>query len=88
MTITIGTPTLADDLSLAPQPRKVLAHLLSGKTLSRMEGLFVYSIQNLPDCIKKIRGAGYNIATEQAQDGTGKEYTRYRLLAKSVAKAA
>lgn len=80
-TITIGTPTLADDLRLTPQSRKILAHLLQGKSISPSESERVYQIYRLSDCVLKIRRAGYNVETEMSVDETGHKYGRYKLAA-------
>lgn len=81
-TMILGTPTLADDLNLPPQARKILAHLLKGKTITPMESQIVYSIYRLSDCIFKIRKAGYEVKMEQCEDEQGHKYGKYKLDAK------
>lgn len=78
-TITLGVPSIAKDLKLPPQARKILAHLEKGKTVTPMESMIVYSIYRLSDCIFKIRNAGYVVVTEERQDAQGHKYARYRL---------
>lgn len=77
--MTLGTPNLAADLRLPPQARKVLAHLLTGKSISDLECSTVYRIKRLSDCILKIRRAGYNVATLMREDEGGAKYARYKL---------
>jgi hypothetical protein len=50
-TLTIGTPNLANDLSLSPQVRKILAHLLTGKTITNNESMLVYHVSRLSDVV-------------------------------------
>lgn len=95
-TLTLGVPSIAKDLKLPPQARKILAHLEKGKTITPMESMIVYSIYRLSDCILKIRVAGYPVLTEEKQDAQGHKYARYRLartefekvLARSQSKVA
>jgi len=86
-TITIGTPTLAGDLRLTPQTRKILAHLEEGKSITNNESMLVYHIYRLSDCIFKLRKAGYNIDLTMKEDGVGGKYASYKLV-KPVALAA
>jgi hypothetical protein len=79
-TITLGTPSLATDLSLPPQARKILSHLEKGKSITPMEAMIVYHISRLSDCIFKIRNAGYNVECETRKDEVGAKYARYTLV--------
>lgn len=79
-TMTLGTTSLASDLKLPPQARKILAHLEKGKTITPMESMIVYSIYRLSDCIFKIRNAGHDVVTEDRMDAQGHRYARYRLV--------
>jgi hypothetical protein len=79
-TFTIGTSNFARDLKLAPQPRKILAHLLQGKDITSATSMLVYHIPRLSDCILKIRRAGYNVVTEMKEDEVGGQYGSYRLV--------
>lgn len=85
-TMTIGTPNLANDLSLSPQARKILAHLEtrnkdgSYKTITQNESMLVYHVARLSDVIMKIKRAGYNVSTTMKVDGVGGKYASYRLV--------
>jgi hypothetical protein len=82
-TLTIGTPNLANDLSLSPQCRKILAHLEDPRndgTVTNMESMGVYHVFRLSDVILKLRRAGYCIKTEIKTDGIGGQYASYRLI--------
>jgi hypothetical protein len=70
-TLTIGTPNLANDLTLAPQVRKILAHLLTGKTITNNESMLVYHVSRLSDVVLKLRRAGYDIQMTMKVDGIG-----------------
>jgi hypothetical protein len=79
-TMTIGTPNLANDLRLAPQCRKILAHLETGATITNNESMLVYHVARLSDVIMKLRDAGYDIATTMKKDGVGGKYASYKLV--------
>ena len=79
-TLTIGIPNLANDLSLAPQVRKILAHLLTGKTITNNESMLVYHVSRLSDVILKLRRAGYDISTTMKVDAVGGKYASYKLV--------
>lgn len=81
-TFTIGTAEFAGDLKLYPQARKVLAHLLRGKDITRLKAERVYNISNIADSILQLRKAGYEISTERRVDETGHRYASYRLVQK------
>jgi hypothetical protein len=78
-TLTIGAPTLSSDLTLPPQARKVLAHLEKHGDITRLKADKVYGIVNLPDCIYRLKMAGYDIITERPVDDGGVRYVRYVL---------
>lgn len=86
--IVIGTTTLAGDVGLPPQTRKVLAHLLAGKEITRLKADKVYGIVNLPDCIYRLREEGYDVVTTRAKDEEGRRYVVYSLPPKAAAVAA
>ena len=79
-TLTLGTPNLANDLKLAPQVRKILAHLLTGKTLTNNESMLVYHVSRLSDVVLKLRRAGYDISMTMKVDGIGGKYASYKLV--------
>lgn len=73
------TKSIANDLRLTPQARKVLAHLNSGKTLSTLEAQNVYGVHRLAARINEIREIGYRVSTERKRDEMGQPYGRYSL---------
>lgn len=79
-TLTIGAPNLANDLTLAPQVRKILAHLETGKTITNNESMLVYHVSRLSDVILKLRRAGYDISMTMKVDGIGGKYASYKLV--------
>jgi DNA invertase Pin-like site-specific DNA recombinase len=78
-TMTMGKPTIANDLKLGKQCKTILAHLEKGKSISLMESLMVYQISRLSDVIFKLRNAGHDVGTEMRVAESGKEYARYSL---------
>lgn len=77
--MTLGTPTLANDLRLPLQARTILAHLEAGKEITQSKAMLVYHICRLSDCILKIRRAGYIIDTDMREDEVGGKYAAYSL---------
>lgn len=80
-TFTIGVPSLAKALSLPPQARRVLAHLLAGKSITAVECTHVYRIKRLSYCIFKIRQVGYKVDIDIREDAGGAKYASYKLAA-------
>jgi hypothetical protein len=80
-TITLGVPTIADDLRLKPQARKILAHLRSGQSISPLEAQNVYAVYRLAASICEIKKLGYKIDGVIKQDASGHKYKRYSLAA-------
>lgn len=78
-TLTIGVPNLAKDLTLPEQARKVLAHLEKHGDITRLKADKVYGIVNLPDCVYRLKRAGYSVRTERPVDDGGVRYVRYVL---------
>lgn len=79
--LTMTMPTVADDLRITPQARKVLKHLKDGKSITPMEALVVHNISRLASCIEEIRNkAGYTVNTELRRDDAGHRYARYVLV--------
>jgi hypothetical protein len=79
-TFTLGVPnSIADDLRLTPQARKILSHLKKGLSISPLEAQAVYAVFRLAARIREIRLAGYRISTENKRDATGHKYARYWL---------
>lgn len=80
-TFTLGNPSIADDLRLTNQGRKILAHLKRGQTISPLEAQAVYGVYSLAGRIFEIRGAGYKVNTKLKEDASGHRYARYNLVA-------
>lgn len=79
-TITLGVrPSIADDLNLYPNDRKVLAHLSAGNTLTKLEAQSVYGNWSVAGSIFRLRAAGYKVKTKLCHDATGHRYARYSL---------
>lgn len=74
-----GTHSISATLKLAPQPRRILAHMLAGKKITNNDSFMLYGIYRLSDCIHKIRGAGYLVDTNVLTDDVGRKYSEYRL---------
>jgi hypothetical protein len=79
-TLHIGTTSIADDLRLSAQCRKILAHLLTGKTITNNESMLVYHVSRLSDVVFKLRNAGYDISMTMKVDGVGGKYASYKLV--------
>lgn len=79
-TLTLGTVSIAEDLRLTPQARKILAHLESGRTITPMEAIVVYSVQRLAARIHEIRTAGYPVQRSIKRDMEGHPYGSYQLM--------
>lgn len=79
--ITIGaSPSIADELQLKPQTRKILAHLREHYSITPLKARGVYGIESLSSRISELRGAGYSIAADLMQDEAGKRYASYTLV--------
>jgi hypothetical protein len=81
-TMTLRNSTLANDLKLPPQARTILRHLETGKSITLMESLFVYSISGLAHKIHLIRKAGHDVICDERKDARGHGYGRYFLKKK------
>lgn len=79
-TFTIGTTKFATDLKLGKQCKKILAHMLEGKTITNMEAMLVYHVSRLSDVVFKLRNAGYDIDMNMKVDGVGGKYASYKLV--------
>lgn len=79
-TFTLGVPSIARDLRLKPQARKVLAHLEKHSSISPLEAQNVYSVWRLAASINEIRKAGYKVLTQLREDAMGHKYARYNLV--------
>lgn len=72
------TNSWMEDLYLAPATKKVLAHLRSRGSISRLEALFTGSLTKR---ISELRAVGYDITGETRKDEAGRRYVRYSLAA-------
>lgn len=61
------------------QTGQLLAHLLSGKTITRIQADHLYRIAALPRRITDLREAGHKITATRKIDPTGRPYTEYSL---------
>jgi len=57
----------------------ILAHLLTGKTITNVEAQALWRCRALPKRISELRERGYEICAERRRDSTGQLYVRYRL---------
>ncbi len=73
-------PTLATSVSLQPQTRKILGHLLKRGSISPMEALVGYGCFRLAAQVFKLRKAGYDVRTNLKEDNVGHQYARYILV--------
>jgi hypothetical protein len=62
------------------QKASILAHLLSGKTISQAEARQVYGVERLASRIFELKQDGHTVVDEDRFDEMGKRYTRYRLV--------
>ena len=65
------------------QTTRVLAHLMSGRSITSMQAIELYGCTRLADKIHKLRKAGYDIVTLQ-RDGVTRygdacTYAEYRM---------
>jgi hypothetical protein len=65
----------------------VLNHLANGGTLSRLEALFSFRIQNITARVCDLRDRGINISTRIKRDPQGAEYAEYYLTPDALADA-
>jgi hypothetical protein len=79
-TVNLVRPSIADDLRITPQARRVLAYLQKGKRITPMKAMVELSISRLASCIHEIRKrAGYTVDMEIDQDEVGHKFARYTL---------
>lgn len=73
-------PTVASDLKVTPQARKVLQYLRDYGDITPMKALIVLGIPRLASCVHELRRkAGYKIKTEVRNDAAGHRYGVYVL---------
>jgi hypothetical protein len=58
---------------------KVLAHLKKGNTITSWQAIQNFRATRLADIVFRLRGHGFNIATEMIEDGKMR-YARYRMM--------
>lgn len=65
-------------LSLSPQARTVMSHLINVGTITQREALMDHSVQSLTRRITEIRQSGFNVdGTWKLHPLTGQRYMRY-----------
>jgi ABC-type Fe3+ transport system substrate-binding protein len=72
-------PTLADELTLKPSTRTVLAHLKAKGSITVMEALAAYGMTRIAPQIFELREFGVGIDTISKKDAAGHKYTRYAM---------
>lgn len=83
--LTLGTPEFTTShFRAGSQASHILAHLLSGKSITKGECRLVYGDWQLADIIMKIRRAGFEVNTAIKQDAAGHDYVSYALAAKAA----
>jgi hypothetical protein len=73
--------SIADELGLKPQTRKILAHLRSGRAITPLKARAVYRIESLSSRIAELRSVGYGVVADLMKDEAGKRYASYTLTA-------
>lgn len=63
----------------ASQNGMLLAHLLEGRTITRIQADHLYRIASLTRRIRDLRDAGHKIVATVKIDPTGRSYTEYAL---------
>ena len=66
-------------VAMSPQDHKVLKHLRTKRSITRVEAEAVYRIRHLPGCIFRIRAAGHDVTSRWRSDPTGQRYVEYVL---------
>lgn len=56
-------------------------HLKSGKTITQLEAIGLYSLFRLAARIHDLKAQGWDITTDIKRDHNGSEYAEYRLAA-------
>jgi len=56
------------------------AHLKTGKSITQLEAIGLYSLFRLAARIHELKRAGWAIGTQLKRDQNGSEYAEYRLL--------
>jgi len=59
---------------------RILAHLVSGRGLTALEAMGLYSVFRLASIIHNLRKQGYPIKTVPKVDPNGTEYAEYFLV--------
>jgi hypothetical protein len=72
--------SIADELNLKPQTRRILAHLKEGRAITPLKARAVYGVESLSSRISEIVSAGYPVARIIDKDESGKRYAVYALV--------
>lgn len=67
------------------QNKTLLRHLESGKTITRLEALFVYGIQSITARVSDLRAQGHDVRATIKTDPKGHEYAEYHLVREEAA---
>jgi len=67
------------------QNEALLAHLLTGKPITRISADHLYRIAALPRRIADLRERGHKITANRKIDATGRVYVEYALVNRKVA---
>lgn len=79
-TVTLSRQSVANDLRITPQARRVLAYMLKGKRITPMKALVEMNISRLASCIHEIRTkAMYTVDMAVGRDEAGHKFARYSL---------
>lgn len=62
---------------MVSQVDTLLQHFAKGKSVSRLEALHNWNIQNITARIRDIRDMGFRVQVEMKKDERGGEYARY-----------
>jgi len=65
------------------QNELLLAHLLGGRTITRIQADHLYRIAALPRRIADLKEKGHNIVAVDKYDATGRRYTEYSLVTRN-----
>jgi len=68
---------------MTTQNNLLLAHLTSGRPITRIQADHLYRIAALPRRIADLREQGHNIVAVDKVDPTGRRYAEYRLVTRN-----
>lgn len=59
----------------------LLNHMCRGKTITRLNAMFEYHIQNITARIRELRAAGIDVQFKMKKDANGHKYAEYYITA-------